>query len=210
MSIVSKPNTFSANTTISSSQVNANFDTLYNDYNGGVSAANLATSAVTTAKIADDAVTTAKVLDANVTAPKLNNSGTWNSSWAWSSWTPTWTNLTVGNSTVVAKYTQIGKTVHCRVSVEFGSTGSATSSVVVGTLPVTANSEYTGTRVFPSGYARFSDNGTNYVGYVRLSSSTEFQLLAFTTSSSNATEAVIPFAAGSSDVFSMTFRYEAA
>lgn len=71
MSIIAKPYTFSPNTTASSSQVNSNFDTLYNDYNGGISAANLATDAVTTAKIADSNVTTAKLADGSVTASKL-------------------------------------------------------------------------------------------------------------------------------------------
>lgn len=72
MSVVAKPNTFSSNTTISSSQVNANFDTIYNEFNGNISAANLATDAISTAKIADSAVTTAKIADANVTSAKLN------------------------------------------------------------------------------------------------------------------------------------------
>ena len=71
MSIISKPNTFSPNTIINSSEVNSNFDTIYNDYNGNVAAANLATGAVTTAKIADANVTTAKLADANVTTAKL-------------------------------------------------------------------------------------------------------------------------------------------
>lgn len=71
MSIINKPNDFSPNTTISSSEVNANFDTIYNDYNGGITAANLATDSVTTAKIADSNITTAKIADANVTSAKL-------------------------------------------------------------------------------------------------------------------------------------------
>jgi hypothetical protein len=72
MSNISKPNTFSSNTAISSSQVNANFDTIYNDYNGGISATNLATGAVTTAKIADANVTTAKIADDAVTPDKMD------------------------------------------------------------------------------------------------------------------------------------------
>ena len=87
MSMVAKPYTFSANTSLSSSQMNANFDTLYNDYNGGIAAANLASNSVitakiadsnvTTAKIADDAVTTAKILDDNVTAAKIEEQEAW-------------------------------------------------------------------------------------------------------------------------------------
>ena len=60
MSTISKPNTFSSSTTISSSKMNDNFDTIYNEFNGSIAAANLASSAVTTAKIAASAVTDAK------------------------------------------------------------------------------------------------------------------------------------------------------
>lgn len=82
MATVSKPNTFTSSTVISPSEVNSNFDTIYTEFNGNISAANLATSAVSTAKIADSAVTTAKIndlavttakiADANVTSEKLN------------------------------------------------------------------------------------------------------------------------------------------
>jgi hypothetical protein len=72
MSIVNKPNTFSANTVASPTEVNDNFDTIYNNYNGGITAANLATDAVTTAKIADANVTTAKIADSTVTRKKID------------------------------------------------------------------------------------------------------------------------------------------
>lgn len=73
MSIVSKPNTFSPSTTISSSEMNDNFDTIFNEFNGNIAAANLATDSVTTAKIADSNVTTVKIADSNVTTAKLAN-----------------------------------------------------------------------------------------------------------------------------------------
>jgi hypothetical protein len=41
MSIINKPNTFSAGTTILSAQVNANFDTIFSDYNGNIDYTNL-------------------------------------------------------------------------------------------------------------------------------------------------------------------------
>lgn len=71
MSLINKPNTFSPNTTISSSAVNSDFDTIYNEFNGSISAANLATNAVTTAKIADANVTTAKLADGAITTAKV-------------------------------------------------------------------------------------------------------------------------------------------
>jgi len=72
MSIVNKPNTFSGNTTISSSEVNSNFDTLYNEFNGSISAANLADDAVTAAKLADNAVVAANISSDSVTATKID------------------------------------------------------------------------------------------------------------------------------------------
>lgn len=72
MGILNKPHTFSPNTTILSSQVNADFDTLYNGINGNIDQNNLADDAVVTSKIADDAVTTDKIDDGAVTLDKLN------------------------------------------------------------------------------------------------------------------------------------------
>lgn len=83
MAQVNKPNTFSANTTISSSAVNDNFDTIYDEFNGGISEANLADSAVTEDKLANSAVATAKIADDAVTAAKVDwastgaNAGIW-------------------------------------------------------------------------------------------------------------------------------------
>lgn len=71
MAIVNKPNTFSGNTTISSSEINSNFDTLYNEFNGSISAANLADDAVTAAKLADNAVVEANITDGAVAGTKL-------------------------------------------------------------------------------------------------------------------------------------------
>lgn len=55
---------------------------------------------------------------------------------AWASWTPTWTNLTLGNGVVTAKYAKIGKLVFFRLSLVFGTTTSISGDVQF-TLPVT-------------------------------------------------------------------------
>lgn len=72
--------------------------------------------------------------------PNSLSSGT-GTSWAWQSWTPTYTNITVGNGTVVAKFIQVGKTVIARWRLTCGSTTSISNDMMVS-LPVTANSEY--------------------------------------------------------------------
>lgn len=51
--VVTKPNTFVANTTIDPSQVNDNFDTLYNEFNGNIDNSNIDSSAaIAVSKIA--------------------------------------------------------------------------------------------------------------------------------------------------------------
>ncbi|QHC73776.1 hypothetical protein [Rathayibacter sp. VKM Ac-2805] len=47
---------------------------------------------------------------------------------AWRSWTPTWTDLTIGNATVDFRFVVIGKTVHIRGKLIFGTTSSFTPS----------------------------------------------------------------------------------
>ena len=47
----------------------------------------------------------------------------------WAAWTPTWANLTVGNATQTARYSQSGKTVFFSLKLVLGSTSS------VGTQP---------------------------------------------------------------------------
>lgn len=58
MALISKPNTFSAGTTILSADVNSDFDTIYNDYNGNITNANIsASAAIDTSKISGTVVT---------------------------------------------------------------------------------------------------------------------------------------------------------
>lgn len=59
MSLISYTNIVDG-TGIDASDVNNPFNTIYNDYNGGITAANLASGAVTTTKITDANVTPAK------------------------------------------------------------------------------------------------------------------------------------------------------
>jgi hypothetical protein len=55
---------------------------------------------------------------------------------AYAAWTPTFSNLTVGNGTLTGQYVQIGKMVHCYLKLAFGSTTSITGAVQITGLPV--------------------------------------------------------------------------
>jgi hypothetical protein len=56
---------------------------------------------------------------------------------AWTGYTPTFTNITLGSSTSAFTYVQIGKTVHVRGRLSFGAGSSVTGAVSIS-LPVTA------------------------------------------------------------------------
>ena len=61
----------------------------------------------------------------------------------WQVWTPTYTNMTIGNGSSVARYVKIGKTVHWYLRFTFGSTSSF-GAYTAFTLPSTpiANFSY--------------------------------------------------------------------
>lgn len=98
MGIIAKPNEFVDATPAEASEVNDNFDTIYNEFNGSISAANLATNAVTTAKITDSNVTTAKIADSNVTTAKIADDAVtpakWTNPYCFRAWASTTTTLT--------------------------------------------------------------------------------------------------------------------
>lgn len=92
--------------------------------NGVLNSAN----AVTATSIADGAI-----------QPKALVTGT-GSGWAWTSYTPTLTNITLGNGTVSTRYIQIGKTIFWRGEYVPGTTSSVTGTISM-TIPVTARSD---------------------------------------------------------------------
>ena len=93
---------------------------------------------------------------------------------AWTSFTPTWTNVTLGNATNTGKYCQIGKMVFVKIQFKFGSTTSFTGAVSVAAQPVAG----TGASQGYQGNILILDAGTNYyVGYTHvISGGVEIQI----------------------------------
>lgn len=60
---------------------------------------------------------------------------------AWTSWSSTLTNLTLGNGVVVSKYQRIGRSIHWRFKFTLGST-SAVGTGPQFSLPTTPHAEY--------------------------------------------------------------------
>ena len=133
---------------------------------------------------------------------------------AWSSWTPTWTNLTLGNGTVTAAYAQIGKMVFCRLAIVFGSTTSISGDVIFS-LPVTRAAYGGSANVTPLGQANFFDSpSAGYQGLVQNASTTTASIRALNTASTYLTNVLlsstVPFTWATSDELAVEFFYEAA
>lgn len=133
---------------------------------------------------------------------------------AWISWTPTFNNLTIGNAVVNAKYVQIGKTVHFRISVVLGSS-SLVGSNPSFTLPV-ASVTYGGTvGETIIGLSNFLQPATaSWNGLIAWSSTTTGVWVKLTVDGSNITKsglsATSPYTWGTGGELNATGTYEAA
>lgn len=151
--------------------------------------------------LGDGAVTPAKL---------LAGTGT---DWAWKSWTPTLTSMTLGNGTVVAKYAQVGKTVHYTFKFTLGST-SAMSSNPEFSVPVTINSSYTD--FLTIGDTAVFDNSTStvYISAATPSTTSKIRMFATGAASTHAVLAgissTIPITWATSDILWSAGTYEAA
>lgn len=129
---------------------------------------------------------------------------------AWKTWTPTWTNVTVGNGTVTARYVQIGKVVHCELVFTLGSTSDVSGDVNVS-RPVATTPPYA---TLPVGIAQCVDASAGVLnqGVVWSSTATEFKLRVFNAASTyltiTALSSTVPFTWAESDVLTFTATYE--
>lgn len=151
--------------------------------------------------------------------PKALFTGT-GSTWSWTAWTPTLTGLTLGNGSLAGcKYIQIGKTVHFRFNLTFGSTSAVTAAGQF-TLPVTSIDYNTGastlhyTNAF--GVATFKDDSAGAVAhgpcmaYDTTHATLDLWLVNGTYTSTAAISAVTPFTWTTSDSVAAMGTYEAA
>ena len=130
---------------------------------------------------------------------------------AWTSYTPTWTNLTVGNGTNNFAYKQIGKTVFIRGDFTFGSTSSISGGISF-TFPVTSIA-YSSDHSF--GISELGDSGTaDYFGaiYYAATSKGVIRVInsAGTYSTWNGMSSTVPFTWTTNDYIRFHLFYEAA
>lgn len=131
----------------------------------------------------------------------------------WEDWTPSYSNFTVGNGTVEARYIQAGKLVVCHFTWTFGSTSSIDGAAATVSAPVTAASEYTANNSVGNSHF-FESGGSTYPGNVRLQTTTTLRPIVWNAASTYVVEAGItssaPFTWGTNDILMFTATYEAA
>jgi hypothetical protein len=141
----------------------------------------------------------------------------------WQTWTPSYTNVTVGNGTESAKYVKIGNYVSGKYILTLGSS-SAIGSAAAITLPTTPTGDYIADQIL--GNATFIDTGNAvYIGIIAFSSPNTviFRTIAVTTTipstpinfavnaKVNATQnltSTAPFTWGTGDSITCNFFYE--
>ena len=128
----------------------------------------------------------------------------------WTTWSPSYTNLTIGNGTVVSRYTQTGKTVTVFWRLTFGSTTSVTGAGPTVSLPATAayfNNSSVGGFLLNSGVEAF-------MPLSQITSTTVFTLKVARTDQTylidNTISSTVPFTWGTDDQMTYQFTYEAA
>lgn len=126
----------------------------------------------------------------------------------WQAYTPTFTGLTLGNGTLIARYVRIGKTISGYISVGLGSTSSVTARIIA-TLPAQIKTNST---QITNGILEDASPANSYFSLpliiasdiyldVMLASSTyvQFQVASST----------VPFTWANGDSFKISFTYEA-
>lgn len=140
-----------------------------------------------------------------LTAAELNAIGTW------VSYTPTFTNVTVGNGTVDFKYCRLNKLVLLKGQFVYGSSSSVTG-IIRFTLP-TGLSAISTSGLFAA--AKILDAGVaGYVAAIEPVTTSQMQVVVANTAATYGswagTSGTVPMTWGTGDLFDVTLFYEVA
>jgi len=165
------------------------------------------------------------VSPSNVATGDVLTAATWNqavvANWqavgdAWTAYTPTWTNVTLGSATQDCAYRRLGKTVDVRIRLILN--GSTISGDPEATLPNDDTMRTYGAVRFPLGLAGMFDSsaGATFMGWVTPSSTTyarvRFAVLnaGVAYGATTALSSSIPFTWANGDELLGYFTYEVA
>ncbi len=126
----------------------------------------------------------------------------------WQTWTPTLQNITLGNGTIVARYTQIGKLVEGMFNFTMGSTSSmGTAPNFTGPIAPT----HTG-RAINSGVRLVTSAGTDYIGALTSFTTSKLRVVVVQANLTYAAlaniTATVPFTWATGDEIEVAFSYE--
>ena len=128
-------------------------------------------------------------------------------------WTPSFTNFTLGNGSYTARYGTSGKFTHFELLVTLGSTSSV-SGTIQATLPTTPKNTVANTN--PYVFCHLFEQGVQllYGAAPLIASTPAVQIMAINTSGTYAsqsnTSSTVPFTWGTNDVFIVYGSYEEA
>ena len=150
----------------------------------------------------------------NSTFLRANSATATGLEWAgsYTTFTPSWVNLTVGNATNTGRYIRIGNFIHLTARIVFGTTTSITGNPLRLTLPINAN---TTSNNPPAGTVFISDTGVaNWVGYGLIGGSDNIILYVLNSAGTyltgSAITTTVPMTWGNTDELILTMVYEAA
>jgi len=144
--------------------------------------------------------------------------GTWAVFWSapglgvWQDYTPTLTNVTLGNGSITGRYMQLGKLVRGVTRLSFGTTTSVSDIIRIGT-PVAINLTTHPQNIAPIGNAVGSDTTNRAFGGVTPAGSGDMRIIGVTTGTFTALswDTNFPFASwGTGHSLYTQFEYEAA
>jgi hypothetical protein len=123
-------------------------------------------------------------------------------------WTPTWTNLTVGNGVLTTGYITLGKLIIGHLELVFGTTTSISGDVSF-TAPVTQGTY--GAISAPLGIIRLLSGGAGFQGALLATNTTTFRVTVVTTSATYAQNAslssTVPGTWTTADAIQVQFMY---
>jgi len=132
----------------------------------------------------------------------------------WISFTPTWTNLTVGNGTQTAKYCKINKVVFFEVRLVFGSTTSITGRVSLDWPVAPASTAAANMASVNLAFEDVSDGPYPGFKFNQQSNTTKFELLPIKADGTYAKygllSSTVPFTWTTSDEINLSGFYEVA
>lgn len=132
---------------------------------------------------------------------------------AWTSYTPTYSGISaIGNATVSAKWSRVGKSVSGHVKITMGSTTTFSAATFLIGLPTATHADIAVNHAV--GPAFLLDNSvgsaTRTAGTAVTVSSTTVMILAANLASNQTVTNLVPWTWATGDILSFGFEYEAA